>query len=251
MPPSIHQVSKFTLFRRAIPAVAAVATILVVPELLRWYRVGEERTLSLTNIRRLSQGALLYAQDWDAATMPPPYEVQPGVWQSWPALLRPYVSPDSTFSNPSNPVIPFHSSLRDPIHDYAVNSSFAVNRRFWNCFGKGPFPLDNLELPEQTALFVEAGKMWKDPLKYSPWRPIGLLEYGDMEDRVGSYCPYPSTHDGLMSIVAADGHGIIVSVLHYRPKTGPHDEMYGRIGSNIYNWNGGHPNGQTDHPARE
>ncbi len=91
--------------------------------------MSEERALSLSNIRRLGQGLLLYSQDWESDTMPPPREISPRVWLTWPRLLQPYVSPDSTFSNPSNPLVPFHSSVRDPINDYPIDSAYAINQR--------------------------------------------------------------------------------------------------------------------------
>lgn len=93
--------------------------------------------------------------------------------------------------------------------------------------------------------------MWRLPRKFSQGHTVGLLEYGDTMDRYGSYFPYPSTHNGLMAVVAADGHGVILNVQHYTTKDGSHDRGYGRIGSGIYNWNGGHANGETDRPAKE
>lgn len=238
--------------RQVLFALLTVALcVAFLPPLFAWQQMGEERALSLSNLRRLSSGALLYAQDWDACTMPPSYPVDAHFWQTWPSLLRPYVSPDSTFSDPSNPVLPFHSAVREPGRTYPVNSSYALNRRFWNTFGPGPFPLANLELPEQTALFVEAGPMWKSPYRPNEGRPLAFLEYGDTMDRYGELYPYPSPHDGRMAVVAADGHGTILKVVHYDPKDGPHDTLYGRIANSIYNWNGGHPNGETDRPPRE
>ena len=52
-------------------------------------------------------------------------------------------------------------------------------------------------------------------------------------------------------VVAVDGHAVMVEVKHYGPEDSPHDPLYGRIGNSIYNWNGGHPNGETDTPPRE
>ena len=218
---------------------------------VKWYRAGEDRTTSLSNIRRVGLGTLLYAQDWDSNVMPPPIQTGPQEWVTWPTLVRPYVSPDSSFSNPANPVLPFRSSLRDPIHDYPVNSSYAINKRFWNTFAPGSFPLDNLELPEQTVLFVEAGRMWPSPYRVENGKNAAFLEYGDTTDRFYNLVPYPSCHGGRMAIVAADGHGLLISVAHYSSKEGAHDPLYGRVGSNIYNWNGGHVNGNTDLPAKD
>lgn len=234
-----------------IAVVVIIIATIILPPAARWQRMGEERALSLSNIRRIGQGALQYAQDWDSETMPPAAQFSKRMWLTWPRLLQPYVSPDSTLSNPSNPLVPFHSSIRDPIHDYPIDSAYAINRRLWNTFSIGPFPLDNLELPEQTVLFVESGRMWSNPLRWSQGLNIGLIDYGDTTDRYAGLSPYPSTHDGRMAVVAADGHGIILTVLHYETKDLPHDVLYGRIGSGIYNWNGGHANGETDRPPKE
>jgi hypothetical protein len=236
---------------RLILFATTLLAILVIPPVFRWQRMSEERASSLSNIRRIGQGALMYAQDWDSNMMPPEQEISERQWLTWPRLLQPYVSPDSTFSNPSNPVLPFRSSLRNPMNDYPIDSSYAVNRRLWNTFAPGPFPLDNLEMPDQTVFFVEAGRMWEFPLRWTEGHNIGLIDYGDTTDRYGHLCPYPSTHDGRMAVVAADGHGALITVQHYDAKDGPHDALYGRLGSGIYNWNGGHPNGETDRPPRE
>jgi hypothetical protein len=211
-----------------------------------------QRAESLSNIRRIGAGALLYAQDWDSRLMPPATQQEETQWLTWPRLLRPYISgEDSIFSNPSNPVTPFHSNVHHPRYGYPIDSSYALNRRFWNAFGPGPFPLDNLEMPEQTVLFVEAGPMWGDPLKERTSSRTALLDYGDTLDRIQGLVPYPSTHDGRMAVVAADGHGLMLTVEHYSSKDGPHDPRFGRIGQTIYNWNGGHPNGETDLPPRD
>lgn len=226
-----------------------LAAGLFVPPLLRWRQMGEERALSLSNLRRVGTGALLYAQDWDGRLMPVAERSADGGWQTWPDTLRPYVGGDSTFLNPANPTV---AATHHPTAGYPVRSSYAFNRRFWNTFSPGPFPLENLELSEQTVLFVEAGPFWNDPIrKVRATDPHpALLDYGDTTDRRQSLVPYPSTHDGRMAVVAADGHGVIVTVEHYDAKT-RHDTQYGRLGGNIYNWNGGHPNGETDRAPRE
>jgi hypothetical protein len=247
----IEQKQSYTRRVWLLAIAVCVVAFIVMPPIIGWQRMSEERALSLSNICRIGQGELLYAQDWDSNTTPPACEISERMWLTWPRLLQPYVSPDSTFSNPSNPLIPFHSSIRDPTHDYPIDSGYAVNHRLWNTFSPGPFPLDNLELPEQTVLFVEAGRMWENPLRKTDGRTIGLLDYGDTTDRYARLSPYPSTHDGRMAVVAADGHGVLLTVQHYGSKDGPHDTTYGRLGSGIYNWNGGHPNGETDRPPKE
>ena len=226
-----------------------VVALIGLPPLLEWRQMGERRALSLSGLRRIGTGALLYAQDWDGRLMPVAERLPTGGWQTWPDTLRPYVSGDAAFENPSNPTT---VATRHPVDGYSVRSSYALNKRFWNTFTPGPFPLDNLELSEQTALFVEAGPFWGRPTRKlrSDTAVSALLDYGDTTDRWHDLCPYPSTHDGRFAVVAADGHGVVVSIEHYDKRL-RHDSLYGRIGSNLYNWNGGHPNGETDRPPRE
>jgi len=240
---------RITPLRTAICGVIGLTLGFVLPPLLRWRQMGEERARSLSNIRRIATGALLYAQDWDGRLMPVAERLPAGPWETWPQTLKPYVGGEDTFDNPANPTTP---ATRHPDHKYLIRSSYALNRRFWSTFSPGPFPLDNLELSEQTALFVEAGPFWNSPtnrIRAASPRPA-LLDYGDTTDRRETLVPYPSTHDGRMAVVAADGHGVVVTVEHY-DGSARHDTLYGRIGGNIYNWNGGHPNGATDGAPRE
>jgi hypothetical protein len=242
------------LWRRGLlAAVVLIAAVIGLSPLLAWQKMGQQRALSLNNMRRLGNGLLLYAQDWDGCLMPPAKRLPDGAWQTWPEGLRPYVAPQSTFVNPANPVALSGKGARHPVYGYPVRTSYALNRRVWDTFAPGPFPMENLELPGQTALLVEAGPMWRDPLHppRGPASPFALLDYGDTTDRVNGLSPYPSSHDGRMVAVAADGHGVLLKVEHYSPPDGPRDPLYGRIGDNLYNWNGGHPNGQTDRPPRE
>lgn len=229
-------------------AVILLFLITLVP-LFRWQQGELTRTRSVNRLRRLALGLLLYAQDWDGRMMPPAARLPEGTWLTWPQVLDAYVEPSETFLNPANP---FQNGFpRHPEHGYPVRTGYALNRRFWGVFSPGPFPLDNLELPEQTALFVEAGPMWRSPVHAGPRADIALLDYGDTMDRVHGMCPYPSPHNGKMAVVAADGHAQAVTVAHYTPDQGPHDPLYGRIGGKIYNWNGGFPNGETDTSPRE
>ena len=160
-------------------------------------------------------------------------------------------------SNPSNPVKPFsvRPLLTDPADHHAIDTSYALNHRFWGEFGPGPFPVGNLEIPEQTALLVEAGRMAADPrhpqLANTHNGGLAVDLYTDTTDRVGGLSPFPSTHGGQIGMVAADGHGLTARALFYGPNDGPHDKKLGRIGDAVYNWNGGHPNGETDKPACE
>ncbi len=238
-------------------AVLLVTLAIVLPPLFLWQSENQQKALSLSNMRRVANGCLLYMQDWDER-MPPPLQRTPdGFMVTWARLARPYVLLDEAFSNPSNPVKPFSERplLRDPMDNRAIETSYALNRRFWGEFGPGPFPAGNLEIPEKTVLIVEAGRMAADPrhpsLSRSDVPGFGLDLYGDTTDRIGGLSPYSSVHGGKFGMVAADGHGVMARILYYSPSDGPHDRRFGRLGDSIYNWNGGYPNAETDRPARE
>lgn len=238
------------------------------PPLLATQKIGEQRVRSLSNMRHLADSWQLYAQDWDSLPVPSVEHRHDGTWLTWPRRLNAYGALPSVLSNPANSVFDSSNStapgpyppnpandFHDPKHGFVVATSYALNHRFWNTFARGPFSPDNLELPAQTALFVEAGPMslspLHPPLNTAESKGLALLEYGDTLDRVGALIPYPSTHDGRLAVVAADGHAMALHVEHYTHKEGPHNSLYGRIGGDIYNWNGGHPNGEVDRPPRE
>lgn len=244
----------------------SILVVVATPLLYQWQQVGEQKARSLSNLRRLSDSWQLYAQDWDGYPVPPVERRPDGNWLTWQQRLGGYGVSEYLFENPSNQTgtrrhdryLPNHlptDGLHDPKRGFAVETSYALNSRFWNTFAPGPFPAENLELPAQTVLFIEAGPMSPDPLRAPHDRKesgdLALIEYGDTLDRLsGRYC-YPSTHDGKMALVAADGHAPSLRVEHYLPSDGPHHPLYGRIGADIYNWNGGHPNGELDQPPHE
>jgi hypothetical protein len=167
---------------------------------------------------------------------------------TWAQTLQGYgVNPD-VFSNPANPL---RSPLpTDPQRGTTVNTAYALNRRLWDTFAPGAFPLDNLEIPERTVLAVEAGNAWQQPSHAGTISAFAALTYGDTTDRIQGAIPYISPHGGRMAVVAIDGHTVLVKVAHYDNSL-PHDTLYGRLGGTIYNWNGGYLNGQTDKPNRE
>lgn len=221
--------------------------------LIIWQQREQRRAESLSHLGRLANALLLYTQDWDGCPPVPAERQGDGSWHLWPDRLRGYIGSESLLSCPANPVPADPKSLRHPTHGYSVATSYALNRRVAGVFDPGPFPLENLELPSQTALFVEAGPLRRDPRHpyHASALPLAVLDYGDTCDRVQGLSPYPSLYGGRMAVVAMDGHALTVHVAHYGPEDGPHDPVFGRLGSAIYNWNGGYPNGQTDQPRHE
>ncbi len=193
--------------------------------------------LGLTNLRRLGIAFQLYAQDWDGR--PTPISGSAG---NWTQALAAYIEPEN-LENPLNPLLPHtvHPRTKEPIP-----AGYALNYRFWDTFGKGAFLLENLEIPAQTALFVEAGSAWADALSpNSDKKPLALTTYTDTTEKVEGYTPFPSARSGKSAVVAADGHIVVVKVAYYAPSP-LHNALYGRFGGNIYNWNGGFENGKTD-----
>ena len=238
---------------KILAAILLLGGLASLAPLTAWQNREQRDAVSVNNLRRLGQGLLLYAQDWDERPMPPVLKVETAnqiQWQAWPQTLLPYLPDKATLDNPLNPLA---KTTTDPTGAYPVTSAYALNSRFYDTFGPGAYPLDDLELPNRTALFIEAGPMQKDP--FAPVPPaasaIARLDYGDISDTANGLFCYPSSHNGKIALVAADGHAETVSVAHYRPTDGPHDKTYGRIGGALYNWNGGFATGETDKPARE
>jgi hypothetical protein len=255
--PANLEFRKPTARKRSLSLAASllIAAVAGAFPLYRWQQTGEQRAHSLSNLRRLADAWQLYAQDWDACPALPVERRPDGSWLTWTRRLNPYGATPSILDNPANPVSSLPAAPRDTRRGFPVETSYALNTRFWNTFASGPFPADNLELPAQTALFVEAGPLSASALR-SPKRPdeskgLALLEYGDTSDRIAGLFPYPSTHEDKLAVVAADGHATTLHVEHYTQKDGPHNSLYGRIGGSIYNWNGGHPNGAVDAPPQE
>jgi hypothetical protein len=225
------------------------------PAVLDWQRLNANRTQSLANMRRLAIALQLYAQDYDGSIPIAAQRRADGSWLTWPVRLKGYTDLRQILNNPSNPISAANARVIEPTAGFRVDTSYALNRRFNDQFGRGPFPLDNLELSGQTVLLIEAGPMWpitgRNVANGPRVAPYARIDYGDTLDRYKGLVPYPSTHGGRIAVVAADGHALAVPVEHYTAADGPHDPLYGRIGGDIYNWNGGHPNGAVDRPSHE
>lgn len=236
--------------RRGIPVSAAVMAIVAVMAVIaggiptiRWrsYQLGRVRCQ--TNLRRLSMALLLYAQDHDYRFPPPDYRTRNMGYRTWVDLLRMYIDRQRILECPWNPV----GEGKHREKGFSFRSSYALNARFWDHFFPGPFPIENVELPEGTVLLVEAGRRRTgspfDPPGTAPWITHTYWDTG------ADPTAYPSPHDRRMNIVALDGHIQTITVAHYCPAN--HDAEYGRLGGGVFNWNGGFPNGDTSGPPRE
>src|SRR5579862_1397044 len=150
--------------QRNLVAWLAGATVLIgvfiVPSLLTWRNGNERRALSLSNIRRLALAVQLYAQDFDDHLMPPEQRLPNGICLNWNAHAAAYGAVERILDNPANPLASAAGRVIDPQSGCSVDTGYALNHRFYGTFSPGPFLLDNLELPAQTALIVEAGPMW-------------------------------------------------------------------------------------------
>jgi len=192
-------------------------------------------------MRRLSSALLLYAQDHDGRLPPPDYRTTAGEWRHWLGILQPYYSPDPITRCPVNHA----DGAMQPIQGYAYPYSYALNERFWGVFSPGPYPIENLELPAQTVLLAESGGF----RGVTPDGKSGFWSMSIYTDIAKWPQAFPSPHDGRMNVAAVDGHVVSMKVAHTSPEG--HDSVYGRFGGSIYNWNGGHPNGDTGGPPRE
>ncbi len=208
---------------------------------VRLQQYWEQRASCQTNLRRLSTALLLYAQDYEGA-LPPTESRQGDVWRSWVEMADPYKKGQDIEECPSNPA----AGARHATLGYPFSCSYALNYRFFGVFAPGPFAVENVEIPAQTVLLVEAGRMREAGPFGPPASPLAMSAYFDTAQTPRAY---PSPHDRRMCISAIDGHTVCVRVAHYSPAW--HDPMYGRVGRNVYNWNGGHPNGDTGTPPRE
>ncbi|MEP6754969.1 MAG: hypothetical protein ABJA67_05670 [Chthonomonadales bacterium] len=196
-----------------------------------------DKTACVTIERRLSTAILLYAQDHDSRLPIPNYEGPNGEWRSWPDLLRSYVASDEKLVCPLLSV----ADAKEIQSGYDFPAGCTLNERFYGTFGPGPFPIENLEMPAQTAMLVEGGR-FQVPGK-SGW--FTTSTYGDLATQPDRYS---RPHSGRLNVAAADGH---VVTLKPATKIFDHDRLYGRLAGTIYNWNGGHPNGETVGPPRE
>jgi len=232
--------------RWRIPIRIAVVALLIIGAILAYpliqYGTGRSNeTRCQTNLRWLATSVWLYAQDYDGALPPPEEKLADSTWRTWVDLTESYrIEPSdqrSVVECPGNLV----GTARNPRHGYPYRSSYALNRRFHKHFSPQPFPIFNLEIPERTALIVEAGRFRAS----SPLGPPAKAEAESAYWDTGTTpLAYPSPHFGRMNLAAADGHAKTVEVRYYTLVG--HDPVYGRIGGHIYNWNGGHRNGKTE-----
>ncbi len=226
----------------AIGAFLLIAALIGSVPALRWQGYQENRIACQTNMRRLSTALLLYAQDHESCFPPSQYVRSDGKWRTWVDVLDPYTGRRDLAECPINKA-PGGLSAQ---FEFAYPYSYALNSRFFGAFGPGPFPLDNLEIPFKTALLVESGKRRKQ----SPFGPAYGSEVANTYwDTGADPLAYPSPHNGSMNVAAADGHVLGLRIAHYN--LNGHDPQFGRLGGTIYNWNGGHPNGDTAGPPHE
>lgn len=209
---------------------------------LQWQQSESSRVRCQTNMRRLSSALLLYAQDHDGRFPPPQYETERGKWREWMGILEPYYSSDSIATCPANPA----DRAVQPILGFPYPYSYALNERFYGVFSPGPFPIENLELPAQTVMLAESGG-FRGPRPGGG--PVGTWAMNVYTDTAKWPRAFPSPHNNRMNVAAADGHVVSLKIAHTTPDG--HDSLYGRLGGTIYNWNAGHPNGDTAGPPRD
>ncbi len=218
--------------------------------LFLWRQDERAEIVTLTNLQRLGNGTLLYAQDWDGRPPPARFPLEEGAARLWSDALKPYIEARHLI----NPANPFPETAKRGSGFAPPVPGFAMNVRFTELGSGRTTSLEGLELPGRTALFVGAGPSWKNPLDASEGQGTdGSPLYDDISDRDEKGCfRYPSSLRKRLPVGAADGHAELVEVENYVPTPAqPHDRRFGQIGSGIYNWNGGCPPGETDRPPHE
>ncbi len=215
-----------------IPLVAVLAV--VARAMMETERVESQKVACITIERRLSTALLLYGQDHDGCLPMGDYSLGSNKWRTWVDLLHSYLAQDEKLFCPLLPM----TDVKESTHGYPMPSSYTLNERFFGKFSTGPYPIDNLEIPAQTAMIVEGG-----PFKSKP--AVGAILYGDLYTQPERH---NTPHDGKLNVAAADGH---VVTLKPPAKIIDHDVLYGRLAGTIFNWNAGYPNGHTAGPPHE
>lgn len=236
--------SPFIPGKRARWALAGLVALLVagMAPLMAGRNGKLAEALCTTQARRLGTAMLLYAQDHDGCVPPIEYPQPGGEWRTWTSLLTAYMTDSPFLKCP----LSADTSARNPYAGFTYPCGYAINLRFHDYFGNGAFSLDALELPSQTAMLVEAGPVRSGGPFTGPDTDTALNWYWDTSWWPGAY---GSPHSRRMVVAAADGHVVCERVAHYSPDG--HDMVYGRLAGAIYNWNGGHLNGETDGPVHE
>jgi prepilin-type processing-associated H-X9-DG protein len=209
---------------------------------LSWQRRQSQKTRCLSNQRRLATALLLYAQDHDGRLPPVDYQTVDGKWRHWVDIIAPYIMREDIAECPANPA----DGATEPTKAYPYPYGYALNTRFLGVFGPGAFPIENLELPAATVLLVEGGPFVSAGQAASTTSRHALSGYWDYASNPASYA---KPHGGRMNVAAADGH--VVTLIMPKSRAGAHDPLYGHLAGSIYNWNGGHPNGDTAGPPRQ
>jgi len=213
--------------------IGAAIAIALVP-LFGWQATMESKATCVSNERRLATSLLLYAQDYDWRLPRHSYKRDNGFVVTWVDTVMPDMPGRQVALCPATASSQKGSATGPRDNPY----SYALNVRFYDRFQPGPYPYENLELPAQTAMVVEtAARGPKSPSVSGYW-----------DTTVDTDC-YPVPHGGRANVAAADGHVITVKIARHAP--GDHDVLYGRFGGSMFNWNGGHPNGDTTGRARE
>jgi prepilin-type processing-associated H-X9-DG protein len=249
----VHDESKSTSASRpSVPAARRAIRLLLFTLLavvvaagvpaLSWQRLQSQKTRCVSNQRRLATALLLYAQDHDGRLPPVDYRTADGTWRHWVDISQVYISREDVAVCPANGA----EGATEPTKGYAFPYSYALNARFFGAFGAGPFPIENLELPAATALFVENRTFTAGQNPPSAGARHALSGYWDY---VTNPTAYATPHGSRMNVAAADGHVVTLTIPSSRP--GAHDALYGHLAGSIYNWNGGHPNGDTAGPPRQ
>lgn len=118
--------SAFTLIELLVViAIIAILAAILFPVFAQ-ARSKARGAATLSNLRQVVMGSMMYAQDYDEANVP--WEVNAAPWTPWPLLLQPYLkNTDVCFDRQRS--VPWVQI--DPAGDWAWNTTIAINRYAW------------------------------------------------------------------------------------------------------------------------
>ena len=111
---------------------------------IKWQRGMSEQTVCQSSQRRLATALLLYSADYEGC-LPPPVSRIDGTWRSWVDQVDPYTSRGHSTIFAEWPTNPAPGAV-DKQSGCPFPWSYALNDRFYDRFGPGPFPIENLEV---------------------------------------------------------------------------------------------------------
>jgi len=203
----------FTLIELLVViAIIAILAAILFPVFAR-AREKARQTSCLSNVKELTLGIMMYAQDYDER-LPGSYIYVSG---GWPGRIYPYIVSGTTggtggiYTCPSWPG-PFNFNPPLPAVS-APQLGYGYNLSYLNIsYDRGGLPLAEVQKPADTILIADSGPAWQSS---DTWgfgmayviQPCSLeiLVYGD-PPKAGHWYPVYWRHNGLANVGFCDGH---------------------------------------------